>query len=46
MVSIRTATQNHKGVMKLKVKTSLKAGDGSHIDPNGDGAGLDPHGNP
>lgn len=30
----------------MKVKTSLKAGAGSAMDPNGDGAGLDPHGNP
>jgi len=44
MVSIRTAIQNHKGVINMKVKSKVKAGDGSHIDPNGDGAGLDPHG--
>lgn len=30
----------------MKVKTKVKAGEGSHLDPNGDGAGLDPHGKP
>jgi hypothetical protein len=35
MVSIHTATQNHKGAMNMKVKTKVKAGQGVLIDPNG-----------
>lgn len=30
----------------MKVKSKVKAGEGTGIDPHGDGAGLDPHGGP
>lgn len=29
----------------MKVKTSVKAGDGRGIDPNGAGSAMDPNGN-